>query len=170
MQREPIKYQGYTFHSDGRVFNSSGNKLTPGIDKNGNRSIVLNVASEENPNEKHKRRIYIARTIYNLFHDTILPNNIIIAYKDGDKGNYSVDNLYTVTKRSYQRRVLTNEQVQEIIVLYKNKDHHFHSQWLKKEGDYSIRDLASKYNVSIYTIQRVIHGRFECTKEETLCD
>lgn len=162
IKKGPIEYHGYIFHEDGTVISPTGKVMEPQIDKYGNRSILIIFPNKEKPDGLEKHRIYIARTLYNLFHDTILPNNIIIKYKDGDKGNCSIQNLIAVKKPgTSQKPVLSQEQVNEIKKLYSNKDKHFHSQWKKTENDYSIRDLAEKYNVSIYTIQRVLSGAFD---------
>ena len=161
----PIIYCGYYFHENGTVTDSSGKIVAPSIDKYGNRSILLYIPDPTARNGIKMRRIYIARAMYNLYHGVNLPKNMIIEYLDGDKGNYGIHNL-TVTKKPspFQKRVLSEEQVEEIKALYNNKDKHFHSQWTKREGEFSLRELAEKYHVSVNTIQRVIADKYHCNK------
>ena len=160
VKKGPVDYYGYSFHEDGSIYNPFGKKLVPNIDKYGNRSILLCIPDSEGKIKSH--RVYIARAMYNLYHDTKLPNDMVVGYLDGDKGNYGINNLIATKKPGFfQKRVLSKKQVLEIQTLYSNLDNHFHSQWKKREGDYSIRDLAKKYNVSAYTIQRAIDGTYK---------
>lgn len=164
LKESPIEYYGYKFYENGKVYDAVGREIIPNIDKYGNRSILLIIPDSESPKGVRKRRIYLARTMYNLFYGVELPRNMIICYKDGNKGNYGIKNLEATRKTSsFQKRVLSKEQVEEIQKLYSNKDKHFHSQWKKRKDDYSIRDLAKKYGVSVYTIQRVIGGTYNCS-------
>lgn len=155
-------YLGYLFLSDGTVYTPKGKKATICKDNEGYSWVTIRAKSK---NKKTSvRKICIAKALYEFYH----PNEIIersqsIGFYDGNKNNYDPQNMFLISKpkstnimrsKKSRKKALTMEQVKEIQNIYKNSDKHFRSQWNK--DSYSIRDLAKKYGVSNYTIQRAL--------------
>lgn len=155
-------YLGYTFLSDGTVYTPKGKKAAICKDDAGYSWVTIRAESK---NKKISvRKICIAKALYEFYH----PNEVIersqsIGFYDGNKDNYDPKNMFLNSKpkitsricpKKSRKKALTEDQIKEIQDNYKNSDKHFRSQWNK--DSYSIRDLAKKYGVSNYTIQRAL--------------
>lgn len=151
-------YHGYTIFSDGTVVGVYGKKLKPQKRK------MLYVTHVDEDGTKVKRGVSVSRILYELYHNVKLSSSQTVGFKDGDTANPHIDNLYVYKKNSEDEkdlarrkaRSLTETQCNEIRTLYSNADGHCNSQWNKSPEDYSLRDLAKLYNVSVHTIQMVL--------------
>lgn len=162
---EKYEYLGYIFMSNGSVYTPTGKKAAIWKDPNGYDWVTIRTKSRNG--KTSVRKICIAKVLYSFYHpDQVIDRKHTIGFKDGDSSNYACENLFlkNADKKTgkrpdnikSRRRALTEDQVLSIQNLYSNHDKHFRSQWNK--DSYSIRDLAQKYEVSIYTIQKVIAG------------
>lgn len=155
-------YNGYTFYLNGTVTNAKGEEIHISKDKYGGNYVLVKLY--DNSGQLKAKKVYIARILYSFFHNIEISTKQVMGYHDGDKSNCHIENLYLKNKEDVQIKhsskckVLTETQVKEIRSLYQNRDKHFRSQWNK--DSYSLRDLATKYCVSLYTIQKVINGSY----------
>lgn len=146
---------GYSFHSDGTVYNKNGKKLTHRYNAKGTAFVVIRQPVKVNTCETTKqKKIAIALFIYRNYHGLDHNKRILLGYKDGNKANCDINNLYETTGM----HLLSKGQVDEIRASYKNKDRHFNNTYNKDSP--SIRDLAKKYEVSVNVIQRVLKGDY----------
>lgn len=152
-------YSGYTFITDGTIKGIRGKKLKAQKQK------MLLIKYQDEHGDMQKRAVSAARVMYELCYGVQLTSDQVIGFKNGDSSDISRDNLYVYIKKGEPRRrvqrrkrVLTEEQQREIRKLYSNTDGHCKSQWSKTPEDYSIRDLAKKFNVSVHTIQIILAG------------
>lgn len=153
-------YNGYTFTTDGTIKGVYGKKLKAQKQK------VLLIKTQDEHGNITKRAASAARIMYELHYHVKLSPNQVIKFRNGDSSDISIENLYLYKKNGEEnrnasrrkKRVLSDEQRREIRNLYSNSDGHCKSQWSKEPTDYSIRDLARKYHVSVHTIQIVLAG------------
>ena len=105
-----------------------------------------------------KKRIPIHRLVVEAFIATI-PDGMAVNHIDGNKLNNNVENLEIVTigdniRHAYEtglnkgkKKVLNEQQVQEIMTLFKS-------------GEFIQARIAEKYNVSKTVIKRVTEGTY----------
>lgn len=147
-------YHGYTIYEDGTIIGLYGKEVKK-RNNNGRYEVRLNIDS--------KRCNFIAaRLIYYVFHPfDISDKNICISFKDNDKLNVHLNNLYETERKELiqgekhkTRSNLSDQQVEEIRSLYKGKTG---SNQYDKTG-YSLQDLANKYGVSKSNIMWIVKG------------
>lgn len=155
-------YYGYALYTNGTIIGIRGTQL-----KRSERKILSILITDENGNTRRKT-VIAARVLYELYYNVKLRRDQSIGYRDDDSSNISIENLYIYKRNSpedksfsMRKKLLSQEQTEEILRLYSNADGHCNSQWNKGPNDYTIRDLANKFSVSINTIQNVLRKRDE---------
>ena len=155
-------FYDYCIYENGDVYNSRGKQLTHNI-KEGRKEIRLTIAPS-------KRKNYIsARLVYCLFNDFDIEEfdkDNCISFKDGDKLNISLDNLYCVYRgdliqgqKHKVRCKLTDKQVEEIREKYNaTKDNKPINQYNNSKQYNSYRSLAKEYGVTYPLIRHIIKG------------
>lgn len=158
-----VELWGYTIYKDGKIIGLQGKELTRG----------KQIKIKWGINGK-TRVVSYARFVYYAFnHRTFNFNDktMVIQYINGNENDYSIDNL-TIVDRKYvvqgQYNVsskLTDEQIEEIKELYRQKKK-FNKMKKKKIGkndpttNMSYRKLAEKYGVSHSMIAGIVKGQF----------
>ena len=152
----------YCIFENGDIYNSRGKKMTHAI-KKGRKEVTLTVGVG-------KRKTFIsARLIYCAFNDIDIDTfdkNQCVSFKNGDKLDISIDNLYCVFRGDLiqgqkHKRVtkLTDEQVAEIRRKYEEtKNYKPCNQYDKTKPYNSYRSLAKEYNVEYSQIRHIIKG------------
>lgn len=149
-----VNYYGYTIFEDGTVHGLYGKDVKKRL-HNDRYEIKLSI-------EGKRKNFVLARLVYHAFHPfDIADKNLCISYKDGDKLNVSLDNLYLTDRKELiqgekhrNRSKLSNTEVEEIRNLYNGKAG---SNQRDKKG-YSLQDLAIKYGVSKSNIMWIVKG------------
>lgn len=97
-----VGYNGkYKVSNTGKIkslnYNNTGKEkiLKPKVNKGGYLEIKLSIHDK-------KKDFQLARLVLETFTDIPLTKNIIILYKDGNKENCSLENLYCTTRGAYQ--------------------------------------------------------------------
>lgn len=147
-----VNYHGYTIYEDGTIIGLYGKEVKKRLNK-GRYAIRLNIEGE-------RKNFTVSRLIYHAFHPFDIANrDICISYKDGDKENIHLDNLYMEDRKNLiqgekhiSRAKLTDQQVDEIRSLYKGKSG---VNQLDKISP-SLQDLADKYGVTKSNIMWVV--------------
>ena len=155
-------FHDYCIFENGDIYNSRGKKLTHTI-KKGRKEITLTVGIK-------KRRTFVsARLIYCVFNQIDIDTfdkNQCVTFKNGNKLDISLDNLYCVFRGDLiqgqkHKRVskLTDEQVEEIRRKYEEtRNNKPHNQYDKKAPYNSYRSLAKEYNVEFSQIRHIVKG------------
>jgi hypothetical protein len=159
-----VDFHGYTIYENGKIIGLYGKEVKKRIN-NGRYEIRLNI-------EGKRKNYMVSRLVYYVFNPfDIEDKNICVSYKDNDKLNIDLSNLYLTHRKELiqgdkhqQRAKLTNEQAEEIRQLYKGKTG---SNQHDKEG-YSLSDLAAAYGVSKANIKMIIKGGSRNEKEYKL--
>lgn len=113
--------------------------------------------------DKSVREIPYAKFVYYAFHRDLDLNDthLIIKHKDNNRSNFNLSNLEIVSKKDYYREnstksKLTQEQIEEIIDIYGNKEKQIEKNDPLSRVSY--RKLAEKYGVSHTLIRAIITG------------
>lgn len=149
-----IDFHGYTIYENGKIIGLYGKEVKKRLN-NGRYEVRLNV-------EGKRKNYIVSRLVYHAFNPfDINDQNMCISYKDNDKLNINLDNLYLTQRKDLiqgdkhtQRAKLSDEQVKEIRQLYKGKTG---SNQHDKTG-YSLSDMAAMYGVSKANIKMIIKG------------
>lgn len=157
-----VKYfYDYGICDNGDIIGKRGNILKQ-REKEGRKEVKLSI-------EGKQKTFISARLIYCVFNNIdieTLDKDVCISFKDGDKLNVSLDNLYCVSRANLIQgqkhksiAKLTDKQVEEIKQKYystlNNKPINQHD---KKGGYNSYRKLAKEYNVTYPQIRHIIKG------------
>ncbi len=151
----------YIITEYGQVYNEHG-KLRKPIIKRGRLEMRFNT-----PDGK---KVYpLARAIYKAFNPSfdISDINQCISFKDSNKLNVHIDNLYCVFRGDliqgdgHRARIKINqEQAEQIKIDYQNTlSNRPINQYDKKQVYNSYRELAKKYNVTYPLIKQIIEGK-----------
>lgn len=149
-----VDYHGYTIYEDGTIIGLYGKEVKK-RNNNGRYEVRIMIDSK-------RCNFTVARLIYHAFYPFDLSDkNICISFKDNDKLNVHLNNLYQTERKDLiqgekhiSRSKLTNQQAEEIKSLYKGKTG---SNQYDKVG-YSLQDLANKYGVSKSNIMWIVKG------------
>lgn len=159
-----VDFHGYTIYENGTIIGLYGKEVKKRLN-NGRYEIRLNI-------EGKRKNYIVSRLVYHAFNPfNIEDQNMCISYKDNDKTNIHLDNLYLTHRKDLiqgdkhqSRAKLTDDQVKEIRQLYKGKTG---SNQFDKQG-YSLNDLAAMYGVSKGNIKMIIKGDSRNEKEYKL--
>ena len=142
------KYQISTGgHAKSLNYNRTGKEkiLKPKVNKNGYLEITLSKGNKT----KH---FQLARLVLETFTGIHLTKNIIILYKDGNKENCSLENLYCTTRGVYQEFTYDRGRRKQIYVEYYGKK-------------VTVKELAKITNNSKETIRKRLEegwNAYEC--------
>jgi hypothetical protein len=159
-----VDFHGYTIFENGKIIGLYGKEVKKRIN-NGRYEVRLNIDG--------KRKNYIvSRLVYYVFNPfDIDDKNICISYKDNDKLNINISNLYLTHRKELiqgdkhkARSKVTNEQAEEIRQLWKGKTG---KNQLDKNG-LSLQDIANMYGVTKGNIRMIIKGDSRNEKEYKL--
>jgi hypothetical protein len=154
----------YTIYEDGTIINQHGREIKKRL-HNGRYEVKLKVGD--------KRKNYVVpRLIYYVFNPfDITDKNLCISFKDNNKQNIHLDNLYLTHRKNLIQgekhksiATLTNEQAEQIRKEYKGKAGN--NQYNK--NSLSLNDLAKKYNTTKANIKMIIHGSSRNEKDYKL--
>lgn len=148
-------FHGYTIYEDGTIIGLYGKEVKKRIN-NGRYEVRLNV-------EGKRKNYIVSRLVYYVFNPfNIDDHNLCISYKDNDKLNIHLDNLFLAHRKDliqgdkHKALVkLTDKQVNEIKQLYKGKSG---VNQLDKKG-LSLQDLANMYGVTKGNIKMILKGQ-----------
>lgn len=147
-------FYDYSFHSDGTVYNKSGKKLNYRFNEYGTAFVVIREPIiREGKLVTKQKKVAVAIFIYRSYHKIDPHRRIYIGYKDKNKANCDINNLYEIFGKKGGTK-LRHDQEDDIRKAYKNKDRHFNNGHTKDSP--SIRDLAKQYGVSVNLIQKVL--------------
>lgn len=148
---------GYKIFRNGKIIGLKGKEL------NDNRPQIRILWGKE----RKAVEVRYARFVYYAFNRNSFDFNdksLVIVFKDGNKKNYSIDNLRLVSRKNiYQGEnnklsKLTNKQVESIKKEYNSyRQVGLGTNYPFKKISY--RKLADKYNVSHTLIKNVIKGK-----------
>lgn len=164
IEMRSVNFHGYTIYEDGTIIGLYGREIKKHV-KNGRYEIRLNVEG--------KRRSYtVSRLMYHAFYlFDIEDRNICVSYKDNNKLNIHLDNLFLAHRSELiqgeghsNRAKLSDEQTKEIRRLYKGKTG---SNQYDKTG-YSLQDLADMYGVTKGNIALIVRGESRNEEEYKL--
>ena len=137
------KYQISTKgHVKSLNYNNTGKEkiLTPKINKQGHLEVTLN------KNNKHYYRM-VSRLVIETFTNIKLTKNDIIMYKDENKTNCDLDNMYLITRG--ERQELTY-----------NLDHRYRPKY-EYYGEYlPTKEISKRINIDSKTIRRRITRQY----------
>lgn len=150
-----MDFHGYTIFEDGTILGLHGRKLKQ-RKHNERYEIKLTV-------EGKRVNYLVSRLVYYAFNPfDISDKNLCVSYKDDDKLNVHLENLYLANRKDLVQAdkhdkiaKLTDEQVLEIRSLYQGKvgvNQH------DKNGP-SLNDIAKMYGVSKSNIAWIVKGR-----------
>jgi len=148
-------FYGYTIYENGDVQNAkSGRFITKRIH---NGRVEFQIETPEG-----RKNFILSRVLYWLFVENfdMSNKNLCVSYKDNDKMNTSIDNLYLADRKDLiqgegHRAILkiTDEQIEEIKKAYKGNKKY--SNQHNKTG-LSLKDLGDKYGVTKGEIQCIV--------------
>lgn len=147
-------FHGYTIYEDGTIIGLYGKEVKKRIN-NGRYEVRLNI-------EGKRKNYIVSRLVYYVFNEfDINDQNLCVSYKDNDKLNIDLSNLYLTHRkdliqgdkhRSIAR--VTDEQAEEIRQLWKGKTG---NNQYDKEG-YSLQDIANMYGITKANVNWIIKG------------
>lgn len=152
-----VELWGYKVYKNGRILGIHGKE----INKNKQIKVKWGINGK-------KRFVSYARFVYYAFNFKNFNFNdmaIVIKHKNGDKNDYSIDNLIAVKRKDYNQgennvsAKLTDEQVEEIKRLY-SRDSEVRTDLNDPMAKISYRKLAEQYGVSHTTIRGIVKGQF----------
>lgn len=151
---EYVDYHGYKVYKDGTVIGLYGKEVKKRINK-GRYEIRLNIDGK-------RKNFVLSRLIYHVFNPfDIDDKNLCVSYKDNDKLNVHLDNLYLTHRKNLiqgekhkARAKLTDQQIKEIRELYKGKA----GTSQHDKTSLSLNDLAKMYGVTKANIAHVVKG------------
>ncbi len=157
LSRDVYSYLGCEFTRQGEVYSRYGKKVTKIVTDNGATYVIIK------PEKLKRKRLNLGRLIYEMFSGEVLGEDETIQFKDGDPTNTAYDNLQIVKKPKPKGKApekkFTDEQVQAIRDEYLNGERS-QNQFDKTDKVVSMRSLMEKYNCSIGTIERIVHGKY----------
>lgn len=156
-EKDCYSYNGYKFYRDGMIVNPGNQDQPVHVDVYGIPSIGMVI-------NKKKRRINVARVMYEMYSGEPLSMAYSVRFKDNDPHNVSYDNLYIMRrgdmlKKRKNTKLFTREEARKIYEEY----HRFpkpRNQFNVKEGQMSQRQLSIKYQCSIYIIEKIVSGEY----------
>lgn len=148
-------FHGYTICEDGTIIGLYGKEVKKRLN-NGRYEIRLNI-------EGKRKNYIVSRLLYYVFNPfNIEDQNICVSYRDNDKLNIHIDNLYLTHRKDliqgdkHQKKAkITDQQAEEIKALYKGKAG---VNQLDKQG-YSLQDIANMYGVTKGNIKMIVKGQ-----------
>lgn len=147
-------FHGYTIYEDGTIIGLYGKEVKKRLN-NGRYEVRLNI-------EGKRKNYIVSRLLYYVFNEfNIEDQNLCVSYKDGNKENIHLDNLFLTHRKDLiqgdkhkARAKITDEQANEIRSLWKGKTGNNQHD---KEG-YSLKDIADKYGISKGNVMQIIKG------------
>lgn len=159
-----VDFHGYTIYENGKIIGLYGKEVKKRLN-NGRYEIRLNI-------EGKRKNYIVSRLVYHAFNPFDIDNkDLCISYKDNDKLNIDLSNLYLTHRKEliqgdkHQNRAkLTDDQVKEIRQIYKGKTG---SNQYDKQG-FSLADLAARYGVTKANVKMIVNGESRNEKEYKL--
>ncbi|HDK7195004.1 TPA: hypothetical protein PTV74_003311 [Clostridium botulinum] len=151
-------FYSYIIYEDGTIKNSKTGRNIKYREHKGHYETRLTIKQGE------RKSFTMSRLLYWLFIEQFDYNNknLCVSYKDGNKLNISLNNLYLTERKNLIQgeghkavTKLTDEQIKEIKKIYKGNEINS-NQYTKKE--LSLKDLANKYGVTKKEIHHIIKG------------
>lgn len=147
-------FYNYLVYEDGTIINQYGKEIKKRI-HNGRYEVKLKSGDK-------RKNFVVARLVYNLFNPfNIDDQNLCVNFKDGNKLNIHLDNLYLTHRKELIQGEkhksishITNEQAIQIRKEYKGTSGS--NQYDKTS--LSLNDLAKKYNTTKANIKMIVSG------------
>ena len=153
LMKESAEFGRYTIFRDGRCYDNGKKAFINKHLRKG--KYILRLHLDEN-NEKKVTMVFVHRLLYSLFIDSSITRLDYVLPKDGNFKNIDLENLYRCPISLYRKQKLGNSGRKKVADQGKIDD----IRHDRNINHMTFMELSMKYDISVYTIHKIIHGKY----------